>query len=117
MMMKAIQSRAARVVEFVRRKVEVWFVLAILMVMGVFGWLGFRSVESTQTDLCRTAQASAATKDKFIDVFVRGGDVDETNEFIIELRRYVQEERDQLEASCDLPSDSELRPESTRVVD
>lgn len=107
-MTKTILHRLAGVVAFVRRKVEVWFVLAILMTMGILGWFGFREVEATQAELCRAGHASAATKDKFIDVFVRGGNVDETNEFIVELRGYVDEERAQL--PCSRPTSGDLTP-------
>jgi hypothetical protein len=100
MMATAIKNRAARVVAFVRRKVEVWFVLMILIILGVLGYGGFRSVENTQEGLCRFSRASADTKETLVNVLARESGRDNSDPAIAELRAAIALERSQLVGYC-----------------
>ena len=100
MMTRTILHRLGAVVAFVRRKVEVWFVLVILMSMGVFGWLGFRSVEDTQAGLCQFARSSADTKEVLVNVLARETGRDDTDPAIAELREAIAVERGRLTGYC-----------------
>lgn len=111
-MVKKISHAAGVVVAFLRRKLEVWFVLAMIAGMGIFGWLVLNEIESTQDALCRSAHSSAATKDRFVDVLARVSGRAETDGTVIELRRYVDEERANLAGECRTPNQAELVPES-----
>lgn len=110
MMVNRIRSVVERVGEFLRRKLEVWFVLVILAMMGVSGRLILDRIETTQDALCRNSYSSAATKDLFIDEFAEAFGVDETNPSILRLRGFVEQERNQVEDSCPTPSARDLNP-------
>ena len=99
-MTRTILNRLHAVAAFVRRKVEVWFVLVILMSMGIFGWLGFRSVEDTQAGLCKFARASADTKETLVNVLARESGRDNSDPSIAELRAAIAAERAELVGYC-----------------
>jgi hypothetical protein len=107
---KKIRRALGAVGAFLRRKLEVWFVLVILAILGASGWLVLDRLGSTQAALCRAAHSSAETKDRFVDVFARAFDVDEANPFIVEMRSYVAQEREQLVGECPTPTRQELTP-------
>lgn len=109
-MTRTILHRLAAVGAFLRRKIEVWFVLVILVGLGVFGWLGLNELEQTQQALCRAGHASAETKDRMVDVFARAFEVDNTNPFIAEMRSYIALEHAQLDGQCPTPTREELTP-------
>lgn len=108
-MIAARIRKALRVVAvFLRREMELWVVLLILVIGGVFGSHVLDRIEDTQTALCRSAHAAAQTKDRFIDAVVRNGN-DENDPFVQELRGYVDEERTQLlKGECNVPSQFDL---------
>lgn len=109
-MVTRIKRVASKVVAFLRRGVEVWFVLTILAAVAVLGWLGLDELDRTNQALCRFAHSSAATKDQMIDVLARATGTPDDNPFVVEMHSYVAHERSQLAEQCPTPTEEDLTP-------
>lgn len=89
--------------EFLTRKLEVWFVLVLMVIMGAFGWLVFGEIESTQNALCKSVLSSYETQDRLVDELADVTNLSEDSTSVQRMRSFIDAERIDLESDCPVP--------------
>lgn len=99
-----IKHAAHVIVAFLRRKLEVWFVLGMILVGGIFGWLVIDELDDTNQALCSFAAKSADTKDYLVTVIGAEAGLPDDYPAIVLLHQAVADERDELRGYCPIPA-------------
>jgi hypothetical protein len=100
-----IRHAAHVIVAFLRRKLEVWFVLGMIVVGGIFGWLVIDELDDTNQALCRFADRSADTKQFLIDTIAEEAGLPPDYPAIVRLDAAITDERSELVGYCPTPTE------------